>query len=262
MSYAIDTHCHIHFGDKNNREEIIKRALAANVKKMITVCCNMQQMGDCLAMVDEHEFIYTSTGVHPTDLSNDLEDTLEQVLKFAKKPKVVAIGETGLDYYHNKFDHQLQMDFLVGHINVAKQLNKPIILHCRAGKGIDENEKAFTDMKKVLIETHFSNAVMHCFSGGWKDARAFLDLGLMFSFTGIVTYPKNKVLRDVIAKMPLEKIMIETDSPYLAPQVYRGKANEPAYVVEVAKTIADVHHMSLDDVMKITSENAERFFGI
>lgn len=262
MSYAIDTHCHIHFDAQKKWKALIEGALSANVKKIITVCCNMGQMGDCLAMADEYDFVYTSTGIHPTDLNENLEGTLEQVMKYADEKKVVAIGETGLDYYHDKFPHELQMDFLAGHINIAKQVNKPVILHCRAGKNIDENAKAFTDMEKVLKKMDFSNAVMHCFSGNLAEAQRFLNLGLMLSFTGIVTYPQNKALREVITKMPMDKMMIETDSPYLTPQAHRGKENEPAFVIEVAKTIAEVRNMNYDEVLKVTSENAERFFGI
>lgn len=263
MSYAIDTHCHLNLMPKSIQAKVIDRALKANVRKLITVTCNLEHVGECLPLTDEYEFIWTTAGIHPTDLGNNIERDLEQVFNYAKnEEKIVSIGEIGLDYYHDKFPHEDQMAYLIGQLNIAKQLKKPAILHCRAGKFAGENSKVFPDMLKALKETKTTNAVMHCFSGSYEEAMQFLDLGLMISFTGIVTYERNEELRRIIKDIPMDRMMIETDSPFLPPKKYRGKKNEPAYVIEVAKTIADVREIDVDEVMEITTKNAEGFFGI
>ena len=261
--YAIDTHCHLTLSPRKEQKAMIHRAHEANVLKMITVACTLQQAKDCLALAKEHEWIFATAGIHPTDLSDDLEGDLKKVYEIAKtERKIVAIGEIGLDYYHDKFPHGLQVDFLSAQLQIAKRLGKPSILHCRAGKNPEENDAAFEDLYAVLQEERIKDAVMHCFSGNQHQADEALDLGLMLSFTGIITYDRNHKLRDILKTIPIQRIMIETDSPFLTPKVFGDKTNEPAYVVEVAKTIAEVKELGLDEVLKVTSGNAERFFNI
>jgi len=263
MNYAIDTHCHLAYLHPRFRKNVIERAQKANVRKIITVACNLEDMGKCLPLTDQYDFIWTTAGIHPTELGNDIESELEKVQGYAKnEKKVVGIGEIGLDYYHDNFPHDLQIAYFLGQLNIAKQVKKPAIIHCRAGKFAGENSGVFPDIIKVLDEAHFSNGVMHCFSGNRKEAKIFLDMGLMISFTGIITYERNQELRDIIKMMPKERIMIETDSPFLPPKKYKGKRNEPAFVIEAAKTIADVRGVDLDEVLGLTTRNAERFFGI
>lgn len=261
-NYAIDTHCHIHFEKKEEWPKLIQRAEQAGVHKMISVCCNVEQIIDLKALTESNDSIWCSSGIHPTDLAGDFEEIIMEVEKFAQHEKVVAIGEAGLDYYHDKFDHALQEKFFKAQIQIAKKLNKPVIIHCRAGKGIEENQKAFDDLIRILKEEDFSNAVMHCFSGNWAQAQVFLKQGLKLSFTGILTYPKNTALQEVVEKMELKDMMIETDSPFLTPQAYRGKKNEPAYVIEVAKKISEIRGISYNETLEITSKNAEEFFGV
>ncbi len=263
MSYAIDTHCHLSFLPQRTRSGVIRRALSADVQKLITVACNLEQVGECLPLTDKYDFIWTTAGIHPTDLGNNIERDLEQVYEYAKnEEKIVGIGEIGLDYYHDRFPHKDQMAYLIGQLNISKQLKKPAILHCRAGKFAGENSTVFPDMLKALKQTKCTNAVMHCFSGSYEEAFRFLELGLMISFTGIITYKRNEELRRVIKDMPISRLMIETDAPFLPPKEYKGKKNEPAYVIEVVKTIARVRKMEADEVLEITTKNAERFFGI
>lgn len=259
----IDTHAHIHVQAKEDQAGIIQRAKQAGVDKIINVACSLPEMADCLALADEYDFIYTTVGIHPTDLTDNVERDLERVFRYAKnEKKVVAIGEIGLDYYHDKFPHQVQQAFLVGQLNIAKQLGLPAILHCRAGKNPGENEAAFADLIALLEEQDFNNAVAHCFSGNAIEAEKLLDMGLLLGFTGVITYPNNEELRQIIKKTPLDRILIETDSPFLTPIPHRGKKNEPAYVAEVVKTITEVKSVSASDVDRMTSANAERFFGI
>ncbi len=263
MPSFIDTHAHLHMIPDDKRAEVIERAKQAGVKKIVNVACNVEEIGQCLPLTDEYDFIWTTAGIHPTDLSDDLIGDLEKVYKYAKtEEKVVGIGEMGLDYYHDKFDHDTQINYLVGHINIAKELDLPAVIHTRAGKNAGDNAEAFGDLIKVLKKENFGRAVSHCFSGNKEEAKALLDLGALLSFTGIITYPNNEELREIAKETPLEKIVIETDSPFLTPQGQRGKKNEPAFVTEVAQAIADAKGISIDEVAEVTTKNAELFFGI
>lgn len=259
----IDSHCHIHMIPKKELGAVILRAGKAGVKKLITAACSLEQIGECLPLADEYENIWTTAGVHPTDLNPDIEQTLERVHEYARREeKIVAIGEIGLDYYHDRFDHDLQKAFLVGQLEIAKMLNLPAILHCRGGKNPGENEKAYGDLIEILRKLEFSNAVAHCFSGNKVEAEKLLDMGLMLSFTGVITYPENQDLRDIVRAVPLDRMMVETDSPFLAPQAHRGGKNEPAFVTEVAAEVAKIKNVPPEEVVRITTQNAERFFRI
>ncbi len=262
MSYAIDTHCHLTFLPPNIQRAVIDRAQKAGVKKMITVACNLEEVEKCRFLIDKYDFIYGTAGIHPTDLGNDIESDLKKVYEYAQDDHIVAIGEVGLDYYHDRFPHDLQIKYLSRQLEITKELNKPAIIHCRAGKFAGQNSSVFPDIIDVFKRSNFSNGVMHCYSGTLKEAEVFLEMGLMISFTGIITYERNQELRDVIKMMPIEKLMIETDSPFLPPMNHRGEKNEPAFVIEVAKTIAEVRDLSVDEVLEVTSGNAERFFNI
>lgn len=259
----IDTHAHLHLLSPQLREEVILRAKKTGVKKIVNVACNLKEIKQCLSLANEHEFIWTTVGIHPTDLTDSMGRDLKQVEKIARETKkIVAIGEIGLDYYHDRFPHDVQKAFLTGQLEIAQKLGLPAILHCRAGKNPGENEAAFGDLIEVLEELRFKNAVAHCFSGNPLEAEKLLDMGLMLSFTGVITYPQNEVLRDIVRTTPLDRIMIETDSPFLTPSAHRGKKNEPAFVVEVAKMIAKVKGVPFEEVARMTSANAEQFFKI
>jgi len=263
MPYAIDTHCHLHLMPEKVRGAVIERALKNNVRKLVNVACTLNEVGQCLPLADEYDFIWTTAGIHPTELGENMERDLEQVFEYAKnEEKVVAIGEIGLDYYHDKFPHDLQFFYFIGQLNIAKQLNLPAVIHTRAGKYAGDNESAYADMIEILKEGKFSNGVMHCFSGNKEEAKKLLELGMYLSFTGIVTYERNEELREIIKMTPWNRLMMETDSPFLTPQAHRGKKNEPAFVMEVAKTIAEVKGVELEKVLGETTRNAERFFGI
>ena len=260
--YAIDTHCHLTFMPPNVQKAVIDRAIASGVKKMITVACNLEEVKKCLSIAEQYDFIYGTAGIHPTDLGSDIESDLQKVYEYAKSDRIVAIGEIGLDYYHDRLPHDLQIEYLTRQLEISKKVNKPAILHCRAGKFAGQNSSVFPNMIEALKKSDFSNGVMHCYSGTKKEAEIFLEMGLMISFTGIITYERNQELRDIIKMMPIEKLMIETDSPFLPPMNHRGEKNEPAFVIEVAKTIAEVRNLSVDEVLDATSGNAEGFFGI
>ena len=253
--YLIDTHCHLSHYKKAERKAVIDRAKKKDVKKIITVACTLEEVADCVAITDEYENVWATAGIHPTQLTDDIEEKLEQVFEYAKnEEKVVAIGEIGLDYYHDTAEHDLQAAYFVGQLNIADQLDKPAIIHCRGGKNPGENEKAFIDMIKILDDMKFSNGVMHCFSGNKVEADKILDLGLMISFTDIITRPENEELREVVKAIPLNKMMLETDAPYIS--------KEPSDTVNIAKAVAEIKGVDIKEVVRITTENAERFFGI
>ncbi|MBU0577536.1 TatD family hydrolase [Patescibacteria group bacterium] len=261
--YLIDTHCHLSHYEKADLKAVIERAGQADVKKLITVACNLEQIGECLPIADEYEFVWTTAGIHPTELTDNVERDLEKVYEYAKnEEKVVAIGEIGLDYYHDTSPHDLQAAFFIGQLNIARELNKPAIIHCRGGKNPGENEQAFIDMIKILENEKFSNGVMHCFSGNKVEAEKILDLGLMLSFTGIITYKNNEELREVVADTPLTQMMLETDCPYIAIDGKQDGPGQPAYVADIAKAVADIKGVPVEEVIRITTENAERFFGV
>jgi len=259
----IDTHGHVSHFPKDQQADVLKRARVAGVQKIINVACTLEQIPVHLELAKQDENIWTSAGVHPTSLTDDVEGAIQTIHDFAKnEPKIVAIGEIGLDYYHDTFPHDLQDEWLTHQLAIATDLNLPAILHCRGGKNPGENSGAFVDLIQILEREKFSRAVVHCFSGTTEEAEAMLKMGLMISFTGVLTYSSNQALRDTAKRIPLDRIMLETDAPYLTVQSKRGQAGEPAFLVELAEVLAEVKGVSAEEVARVTTENAERFFGV
>lgn len=276
----IDTHAHLNFAAyKDDLDEVVGRIQQENMK-VINVGSQMSTSERAVELAEKypHNF-YAAIGLHPIHLfSTDVDESeipfhsrqedfnTEKYYELAKNPKVVAIGEMGIDYFHvpvginkEEFENKQKWTFVKG-IQLAKKINLPVILHCR---GTNENmTKAYDDMLDILKQENFNNAVLHCFSADWPIAKKFLDEGFMISFTGIITYPKTKDLEKVVKKTPLDKLMVETDAPYLAPQIMRGKRNEPRFVRYVADRVAEIKNMSYDEVEEITTNNANKFFNL
>ena len=250
----IDTHAHLDFPQfKKDLEETITKAKENNVAKIINIGCSLERSQKALKIAENHKNIWASVGVHPSDIKDFNDDVLKEIYELAKKDKVVAIGEVGLDYFRGNDDKEKQKKAFIAQIKIAQKLDKPLIIHTReAGK----------DLLEILNQEKHNKIVINCFSETQEFADKALNRGYMLSFTGIITYPKADEVRQVVANTPLERIMIETDCPFLAPQAYRGNRNEPAYVVEVAKKIAEIKEIDLDKTAEITTRNAERFFGI
>ena len=255
----IDTHSHLDFKEFDpDREDVIKRAFDSEVEKIINVGCNLERSKNSIKLAKKYDKIYAAVGVHPHDVEKYEAKNLKSELgKLARQNKVVAIGECGLDYFRleNEKDKEKQKEFFKLQLDLAKELDLPIIIHCR---------NAFKDLLEILKGvSDLPRGVTHCFSGTLHYAQQFLDLGFLISFTGNVTYvrPQGELLK-VVKEIPLDKIMVETDCPYLAPVPHRGERNEPAYVRYMAEKIAEIKGIDFKEVAKKTTENAIKLFNL
>jgi len=259
----IDTHAHLNFeAYKNDLNDVIKRC---NELKMAVINVGAQfETSQKAQELTKYENFYASLGLHPIHVFD--EDFFVNDYKQLISEKVVAIGETGLDYFHIKEKNisldkvlEKQKQVFISHIDLAKSNNLPLILH---GRNSVDVQTCYSDMLRILKSDNYNNAVVHCFGSNLDDAKAVLNFGLYIGFTGIITYKNATDLREVVKFAPLDKILIETDSPYLAPQKYRGERNEPSYVIEVARQIAEIKNLSLKKVIDSTWENAKKLFNI
>ncbi len=223
------------------------------VAQALCVSVNMADFPNVLALAEEHEHLYASVGVHP-DYPDVTEPTVEELVRWAAHPKIVAIGETGLDYYRLTGDLEWQRQRFRHHIQAARQARKPLIIHTRS---------AADDTLRVMREEGAREAggVMHCFTESWEVAEAALDMGFYISFSGIVTFKSAKALKEVAQKVPLDRMLIETDSPYLAPVPFRGKTNEPGFVKHVAEEIAKLRGCTVEQIAQQTSNNFIKLFN-
>ncbi|HHY59320.1 MAG TPA: TatD family hydrolase [Clostridia bacterium] len=256
MTALIDTH--VHLMDERFREDVdqvIANAKAAGVVAMANVGYDLESSRQAVAMAQEEPCLYAVVGIHPHDAKLCTPEALRELEELARQPKVVAIGEIGLDYYRNLSPKEVQKEAFRQQIRLAQKLNKPIVVHDRDAHG---------DTIQILKEEKVSaiGGVLHCYSGSWEMAREAMKMGLFISLAGPVTFHNARRLQDIAKLMPLDYLLIETDCPYLAPEPYRGKRNEPAYVVKVAEMIAAVKRKSLEEIAQVTTANARRIFGI
>ena len=248
-----DTHCHLFYEDlKNNLSDVLKRAEELGVNRFICVATNMEDARECLLLGETHDNIFASVGVHPHDAKDAPEDFVDQIYDLMTFDSMVAVGEMGLDYFRNISDPEIQKDVFRTQMEIAQELNKPIIFH---------NRDADQDMIKILKEFPNVRGVAHCFSSNLETANAFLDLGYYISFSGNLTF-KNSHLPEVAKELPLDRILVETDSPYLSPVPHRGKPNEPGRTRFVAEKLAEIHGVSLELIAEKTTKNATRLFQI
>ena len=254
MTSLVDSHCHIPLLSENmSVEEILQQAKNNDVLHMLCVAIDLDGSPEIIQLAKNHDMISASVGVHPnTELKNELN--LTDILELASDNHVVAIGETGLDYFRSEGDLEWQRDRFRLHIHAAKELKKPLIIHTREAK---------EDVIRILKEEGADEigGVMHCFVDDWETAQAAMDLDFMISFSGIVTFKNARELQDVAKKMPLQQMLVETDSPYLAPMPYRGKTNQPAYVRHVAEFIAELKELDFETIAAKTSENYYKKFN-
>ena len=256
LPQIVDSHCHLDFPDfEGELPEVIARARAAGVTRMVTICTRLAAEPQVRAIAEAHEGVFYAAGIHPMRAGEDPPVTVEDLVALARHPKFVGIGETGLDYHYSADSAAAQQQSLRIHIAAARETGLPLIIHARAA---DE------DMARILAEEHRAGAygcVMHCFSSSAGLARAALDLGFYLSMSGIAAFPKSAELREIFAAAPLDRILVETDSPYLAPPPHRGKRNEPAYTALTAKVGAEVFGLSPAAFAAATSANFDRLFA-
>lgn len=252
---VVDSHCHLDFPDfDGERAALIERARAAGVTRMVTICTRLRSEPSVRAIADAHDGIFYAAGTHPMSVAEEPMATVDQLVALAAHPKFVAIGETGLDYHYTAESAAAQQDSLRLHIEAARQTRLPLIIHAR-----DADE----DMARILTEEHRAGAyscVMHCFSSGAGLAQAALDLGFYLSMSGIAAFPRSTDLREIFKAAPLDRILVETDAPYLAPPPHRGRRNEPAFVTRTAAVGAELYGLSYADFAAQTSANFDRLF--
>ena len=251
----VDSHCHINFPELAGQISSVLEAMAENrVTHALCIGVNLPELPGVLALAAEHPNIFASVGVHP-DYEETPEPSVDDLLALAQRPKVVAIGETGLDYYRLTGDLEWQRKRFRTHIRAARACNKPLVIHTRS---------AADDTIGIMREERAGDAggVMHCFTETWDVAQQALDQGFYISFSGIVTFKNAQQLKEVARRVPLERMLIETDSPYLAPVPYRGKLNQPAYVRYVAEEIARLRALPVEEVAATTSANFFQLFGV
>ena len=250
-----DSHCHLDFPDfDEERAAVIDRAIAAGVTRMVTICTKLRLEPQVRAIAEEYAPVFYAAGTHPMSAADEPMATVDQLVNLARHPKFVGIGETGLDYHYTSDSAEVQKQSLRVHIEAAQETGLPLIIHARAA---DE------DMARILTEGYKTKpytCVMHCFSSGAELAKTALELGFYLSISGIAAFPKSTELREIFAQAPVDRILVETDAPYLAPPPYRGKRNEPAYTLHTAQKGAEVFGMDWPDFAAQTQSNFDRLF--
>ncbi|WP_022706827.1 TatD family hydrolase [Paracoccus zeaxanthinifaciens] len=252
----VDSHCHLDFPDFDGEHDaLLDRARAAGVTRMVTICTKLRLEPQVRALAEAHEGVFYAAGTHPMSVADEPMTTVDQLVALAQHPKFVGIGETGLDYHYTAESAGAQQESLRIHIEAARRTGLPLIIHAR---------DADDDMARILTEEHRAGAygcVMHCFSSSADLAHAALDLGFYLSMSGIAAFPRSRDLRDIFAAAPIDRILVETDSPYLAPPPHRGKRNEPAYVAKTAAVGAEVFGLDYAEFAARTTANFDRLFA-
>lgn len=255
LPLLIDSHAHLDGNQyANDRDATIQRALENGISHILTVGCDLESSAASVALAIKHEEIYAAVGVHPHDASEISATSLQQLKELLARPKVIALGEIGLDFFRDRSPRDVQRDAFRKQIRLAREVGKPIIVHDR---------EAHDEVLQILEEEQASEVggVLHCFSGDVAMAKKCLELGFYLSFPGTITYPKNEATRDVVKAVPIDRMLVETDCPYLSPQKFRGKRNEPAYVRHTAEKVAEIKGLSMADVARVTSRNCFDLFG-
>ncbi|AWW33569.1 metal-dependent hydrolase [Mannheimia varigena] len=256
--FIIDSHCHLDSLDyetqHKNIDEVIENAKARGVHHFISVCTTIGRFEAMKNLTSHRNDVSLSCGVHPLNVEDEPFD-YDKLFEFAQDPKVVAIGETGLDYHYTPETKALQQSLFVQQIDIANKLNKPLIIHSRSAR---------QDTMDMLEQNNAEKCggVLHCFTEDWTMAKRALDIGFYISISGIITFRNAEELRDVVRKVPLDRLLVETDSPYLAPIPYRGKPNQPAYVRETCEYVATLKGVSTEELARITTENVQNLFKI
>ena len=249
----IDSHAHLEVrGFDGDRDEVVARARDAGVAAIVTVGTNVKDCHRAISIAKQYEAVYAAIGIHPHDVKGIEEGAYDTMRKLAKMDKVVAYGEIGLDFFHNHSPRDVQLRRFGEQLELASEVGLPIIIHDR-----DAHKEILT-----MLKGWKHGGVIHCFSGDYDMARQCLNGGFFISVPGTVTFEKADTLRDVVKRVPLERLLVETDAPFLTPHPHRGKRNEPAYVLHTAKKVAEIKGVSLEEAARVTSANVKTLFGI
>nr|WP_320142197.1 TatD family hydrolase [uncultured Cohaesibacter sp.] len=252
----VDSHCHLDFPDfKEELDDVVRRAELAGVGHMVTICTRIKKFDEVKAIAERYDNVFCSVGTHPHNADEELDYSAEDIAKLAEHPKCVAIGEVGLDYFYDNAPREAQAEGFRRHIKAARMTGQPLSIHTR-----DAEDDTIAILKEGMEEGAFP-ALLHCYSSNRELAMRSLEMGLYVSLSGIFTFKRSQEIRDTIKDVPLDRLLVETDAPYLAPMPYRGKRNEPSYVVNTAQVLADVKGVSLEEITKITTDNFFRLFS-
>lgn len=254
--FLVDSHCHLDFPDfEGERDALVARAADAGVKLMVTISTHVGRIARLTAIAEAYPGVYASVGTHPLNAAEEPDIATGELVRLSRHPRIVAIGETGLDYFHDRAPHDVQAAVFRRHIAAARETGLPLVIHSR---------DADADMAGILEDEAGKGAfpfILHCFSSGAALAETGVALGGHISFSGILAFGRSDALRAIAADVPMDRLLVETDAPYLAPPPYRGKRNEPAYVTHTAEALAEVKGVDLDTIARVTSDNFFRLFG-
>ena len=252
----VDSHCHLDFPDfDEDRDAVLDRARAAGVETIVTISTRVARFPQLRALVERYPQLYCSVGTHPHNAAEEPDVTTEDLVRLAADPTVVAIGEAGLDYHYDNAPRDAQWTSFLRHIAAARETQLPLVIHAR------EADQDIGDILEAESGKGAFPAILHCFSSGPELARRGVGLGLYVSFSGILTFKRSEELREIAAEIPLERLLVETDAPYLAPVPHRGRRNEPAYVAETAKVLAEVKGISAEALARATTDNFYKIFS-
>jgi TatD DNase family protein len=256
MSGGIDSHAHLDHPDlRGDVDGILERARGVGLTQILTVASTLESSRACIALSEQHAELFATVGIHPHDAGAAGPDDLQRVEELTAHPRVVAVGETGLDYHYDFSPRPVQRDFFARHVELALRVQKPLVIHLR---------EAHDDAVAILEPgcRRGARGVVHCFTGDRAEAERWVAAGLHISFSGIVTFPKSRSIQEAAAWVPADRILVETDAPYLAPVPHRGKRNEPAFVVRTAEFVARLRGVPPDELLALAAENARRLFAL
>jgi len=261
----IDSHAHLEMEQFDaDREQMLARAREAGIEKIVAIGSGTGPGSlDCgIQLAEQHEYIYATIGIHPHEAKLATDADFQELERLARRPKVIAWGEIGLDYFYDHSPRELQQGVFLTQMELARAAKLPIVIHCRPS---DKSENAWDDCLQLMEQYWRASGlggILHCFTGSWSHARRALNIGFMISFAGNLTFPKAQTIRDTAKEVPLERLLIETDSPFLAPVPHRGKRNEPAFVKEVARQMGEIRGLSTEETGRQTATNFYNFFKL
>jgi len=261
----VDSHAHLDGKQfDSDREEVIDRARESGVQTLVAIGNgNGPEQVDCgILLAEKYDFIYATLGIHPHEARLADEAAYQNMERLAKHPKVIGWGEIGLDYFYDHSPRDVQKNVFIRQMELAAAVKLPIVIHCRPSDGSDNAWEDCLGLMRERWATTGLGGILHCFTGNWPQAKSALDMGFMISFAGNVTFPKAQQIRDAALEVPLERMLIETDSPYLAPVPHRGKRNEPAFVKEIARKLGELRGLSAEEVGRQTTRNFYNFFKL